>query len=306
MATPNTGAPEWAANHETPWLGWNKAARLMDAFAFRTTVIDRDLTAPPGSCADGARYQVAAGATGAWADKDGQLAIAYGANAANGWIFVPLEIEGMVLKIDDEALELTYRAGSWQIAPAPITRLQDLTDVDMTGVADGYTLRWDQSNGYWFVSPDAGNGNVASGTFRGALVYKGTDQTAANYSSITAITYDTEAYDTDGFHSTSVNTDQFTIPAGISKVRLSAGIYVTLGTASAVAYLAIQKGGAVTGWVGQAGASRGVNSAAVILNTYTPVIEVVEGDTFNTTFFYGDTSVTVEALRTWFAIEVIE
>lgn len=47
-------------------------------------VADKDLTAPPGSCADGACYIIAATATGAWAGKETRIATAVGNNAASG------------------------------------------------------------------------------------------------------------------------------------------------------------------------------------------------------------------------------
>ena len=47
----------------------NEALRLLDGLV-QLAVIDRHLTAPPASPADGARYIVASGATGAWAGWD--------------------------------------------------------------------------------------------------------------------------------------------------------------------------------------------------------------------------------------------
>ncbi|MFQ5625423.1 MAG: DUF2793 domain-containing protein [Methyloligellaceae bacterium] len=51
----------------------NEAIRTLDAIV-QLAVLDRDLTVPPGTPAVGARYIVAAGATGAWAGKDSQVA----------------------------------------------------------------------------------------------------------------------------------------------------------------------------------------------------------------------------------------
>ena len=47
----------------------NEALRLLDAVV-QLSVLDRDLTAPPASPADGDRYIVASGATGLWAGWD--------------------------------------------------------------------------------------------------------------------------------------------------------------------------------------------------------------------------------------------
>lgn len=60
-------------------------------------VLDKDLTAPPGSPAQGDAYFVAASATGAWAGQDGDYAL-YG---SRGWTFRPVE-EGHILYVADE------------------------------------------------------------------------------------------------------------------------------------------------------------------------------------------------------------
>ncbi len=52
----------------------NEALRLLDGLV-QLAVLDRHLTTPPASPADGDRYIVASGATGAWAGWD--LNVAY-------------------------------------------------------------------------------------------------------------------------------------------------------------------------------------------------------------------------------------
>jgi hypothetical protein len=56
----------------------------------------------------------------------------------------------------------------------------------------------------------------ASSGFKGVSLYKsgGGTQTIANNTN-TALTFDSEFFDTDGFHSTSTNTSRITIPAGL-------------------------------------------------------------------------------------------
>jgi hypothetical protein len=55
---------------------------------------------------------------------------------------------------------------------------------------------------------------AASGsTFAGCKLYKSADQSCANNTDVN-ITFDSEIFDTDGFHSTSTNTDRITIPTG--------------------------------------------------------------------------------------------
>ena len=63
----------------------------------------------------------------------------------------------------------------------------------------------------------------AGGTFAGCSVYKSSSQ-STNSSTPTAVTYDTELFDTDGYHSVGVNTERFTVPAG------KAGYYLFTGS----------------------------------------------------------------------------
>lgn len=153
MTAPKTGAPEWEGSQGSPWLDVNKAIRIFDCFAVRAIVQDRDQTAPPGSCNDGDAYLVKATATGAWLAKDGMLAIAMGTNASNGWVFCVVERENVQLWINDEDLLIEWNGSAWVTAPERIARLVDLLDVDDTGLADGHTLFWDQSNGVFFPAP---------------------------------------------------------------------------------------------------------------------------------------------------------
>lgn len=158
MTAPNTGAPEWSASQATPWLTINRSIRIFDAFGCFACIEDRDLNAPPGSCADGACYLVKATATGAWATHDGELAIALGTDAANGWEFVLVEREGVELWVRDENVKIRYN-GSWASGGSSIAALED---VSLTGLADGYVLKYDASNGLWYPAPDVGQSGAVA------------------------------------------------------------------------------------------------------------------------------------------------
>lgn len=116
--TPLIGAPDWAASQASPWNPENQSKRMIEALARSAIIEDRDLTAPPGSCADGACYLVKATATGAWATYDGKLAIAVGANAASGWYFVTVATEGVTLYVKDEDIRILYDGSAWTSAMA--------------------------------------------------------------------------------------------------------------------------------------------------------------------------------------------
>ena len=110
---PHTGATELTSGQAVPETSVNEIGRYLDANVSRSIIEDRDLTAPPGACADGARYLVGASATGAWSTKDGKLAIAVGTNAASGWLFQTVAVEGFQLYVRDENITIQHNGTTW-------------------------------------------------------------------------------------------------------------------------------------------------------------------------------------------------
>lgn len=115
MTFPKTGGSEWAASQVSPWATVNSAMRRTDALASRAIIVDRDLSAAPGACADGANYLVAAtpGGGDAWVGQTGKLATAVGTNAVNGWLFQTVAVDRYRLGVQDENVELEYQDGAW-------------------------------------------------------------------------------------------------------------------------------------------------------------------------------------------------
>ena len=92
----------------------NEALRILDGLV-QLSVLDRDLTSPPGSSADGDRYIVASGATGLWAGWD--LNIAYRVDGA--WTrLVPRP--GWLAWIAAEAAFVGWNGSAWQAFRAPV------------------------------------------------------------------------------------------------------------------------------------------------------------------------------------------
>lgn len=108
MATPKLGLPELASAAANQTLANQTFDRLDQLVQMR--VLDKDLTAPPGSPADGAAYIVAASATGAWAGKEGH--IAYWRSSANAWTFL-VPANGWLAWVDDEAARYSREGGAW-------------------------------------------------------------------------------------------------------------------------------------------------------------------------------------------------
>lgn len=85
----------------------NEALRLLDGIV-QLSVLDRDLTAPPASPAEGDRYIPASGAAGAWAGWDGS--ITYWIDGA--WMRI-LPAPGWLAWVVDEAQMLVWTGSSW-------------------------------------------------------------------------------------------------------------------------------------------------------------------------------------------------
>lgn len=114
MALSPRGADELVSGQAIPETTVNETVRHTEAGACHFPVVDKDLTAPPGSCTDGANYIIASVATGAWAGKETQIATALGTNAANGWRYhVP--IEGFTAYVQDENARYLFGGASWAI-----------------------------------------------------------------------------------------------------------------------------------------------------------------------------------------------
>lgn len=115
MTFPKTGGPEWAGSQASPWTPHNEAMRRVDALSSRAIIVDRDLDAAPGSCADGANYLIAATPAGGdpWEGQAGKLATAVGTDAANGWLFQTVAVEGYRLYVQDEDVEILHDGSAW-------------------------------------------------------------------------------------------------------------------------------------------------------------------------------------------------
>ena len=114
--------PAQAQKHVTH----NEALRLLDAMV-QLSVLDRDLTAPPASPADGDRYIVASGATGLWVGWD--LNVTTWVDGV--WMrLVPRP--GWLAWIADEATFFVWNGSAWQSVGVP----QDVSDAIFSLVND--------------------------------------------------------------------------------------------------------------------------------------------------------------------------
>lgn len=164
--TPRFGATDWAAAQASPWVPHNAAIRRLEAGAGRFAIADR-VTAPPGTCADGASYIIIATATGDFAGKEGQIATAVGANAASGWLYLTLGAihEGTLAYVQDEDADYKWDGSAWG-AYSPSVSLTLASTVAQSGTPvatsvgflgspqmsdqDDYTLALTDAGGHYY------------------------------------------------------------------------------------------------------------------------------------------------------------
>ena len=104
----------------------NEALRLLDAVV-QLSVLDRDLTAPPASPADGDRYIVASGATGLWAGWDMNVT-----TWVDGVWMRLVPRPGWLAWIADETVAAVWTGMIWKLIGVP----QDVSDAVFSLVND--------------------------------------------------------------------------------------------------------------------------------------------------------------------------
>jgi len=128
--TPSLALPLLAAGQAQKHVTHNEALHLLDAIV-QLSVKDRDLTAPPGAPAEGDRYVVAAGPSGAWAGQATRIAVWQG----GAWNF-RIPREGWRVWVDDENALLIFDGAAWVDVGSAIKVLQNLTLLGIGTAAD--------------------------------------------------------------------------------------------------------------------------------------------------------------------------
>jgi hypothetical protein len=121
------------------------------------------------------------------------------------------------------------------------------------GGTDGHTLQVDSSTATglkWAAAPAGGS------TFVGVSATKNAAQ-SINNATDTIVTFPTESYDTDGFHSTSTNTSRITIPSGKAGYYAFTGVLHFADNATGIRTMELLKNGTALGTV-----TRGPNPQA--------------------------------------------
>ncbi|SLN76986.1 DUF2793 domain-containing protein [Roseisalinus antarcticus] len=119
----------------------NEALRILDGL-IQLSVLDRDLTEPPGGPADGDRYVVASGGTGDWAGWDLNVAVF----TDGSWQRLPPRA-GWRAWVEDEEFLLVYDGSAW-VGTTPAS-LQNLALLGLGGALVRYRPEGDVRAVLW-------------------------------------------------------------------------------------------------------------------------------------------------------------
>ena len=149
--TPRSGLPLLAAAQAQKHVTHNEALLQLDALSC-ARLLDRDLTAPPPSPADGDAYLVKATATGDWTGQDGNIAFA----VDGAWRFYA-PYAGLIAYVTDEATLIVFDGTAW-VDFVSLLSFQDIALAAGTAAAPPLTFG-DAATGWY--GPAAGNLGVS-------------------------------------------------------------------------------------------------------------------------------------------------
>jgi len=141
----------------------------------------------------------------------------------------------------------------------------------------------------------------------GVLARKAGDQLATNYSTPAVLTWDENTYSSHTLHDVSSNTSRITIPSSLNgRIGiLRAGTVVAAFTSASNGGIYITKGGSVD-YVGFGGYNKLAGALGGLFNyCRTQPLVLTTGDYFEVMQQSSDTSVTIDAVRSYFSLEIV-
>lgn len=155
-ATSNLQLPFIMAAQAQKHVTHNEALRALDAVV-QLMVLDKDLSSPPGSPAEGARYIVAASPTGAWSGQAGKVA----AYQDGAWAFYA-PLEGWLAWAADEDGLYVWTGSAWTAFAGGGGTLDNVVEDSTPQLggdldANGHNIGFDNGTG---LTDDAGNEQV--------------------------------------------------------------------------------------------------------------------------------------------------
>ncbi len=129
--SPNLELPYLMQSQSLRYFWHNQALAALDALV-QLAVKDRHLTAPPPSPAEGDRYIVASGPTGAWSGQADKVAT----YTAGAWVF-HAPADGWVAFVVDETQPLIFAGSAWVPLGHKLQRVEGLERLAIGTTADG-------------------------------------------------------------------------------------------------------------------------------------------------------------------------
>jgi Protein of unknown function (DUF2793) len=155
--TANLGLPCIEGSQAQKHVTHNDALRILDTLV-QLAVLDRDLTTPPSSPAEGQRWIVKTGATGIWAGHVNAIA----AWQDGGWIFSAPRT-GWVAFVADEGTLLLWNGTAWGDFFSTVTSIQNLALLGIGTTADSSNVLAAKLNNALFAAKtvaEGGDGNL--------------------------------------------------------------------------------------------------------------------------------------------------
>jgi hypothetical protein len=152
--TPNLSLPFIAAAQAQKHVTHNEALRALDAIV-QLMVLDKDLSAPPGSPAEGARYIVGPSPTGPWAGQADRIA----AWQDGAWAFYVPHTGWLAWIADEEALCIWSGTAWAAFGAGHLSSLVEDTAPQLGGNLDanGFDIAFDDGTG---IADDGGNAQL--------------------------------------------------------------------------------------------------------------------------------------------------
>ena len=160
--------PYIAAAQAQKHVTHNEALRMLDALVM-LAVDDRDLSSPPGTPAEGARYLVKPAGSGAFAGKDNQIA-----HFRDGTFVFFMPQAGWIAYVIDEGVTLVFDGSTWAPLLGAAPQFQNVARFGLSTTADAVNPLSARLNNALFAAKAVADGGD------GDLRYKLSKESAGN------------------------------------------------------------------------------------------------------------------------------
>jgi len=148
-------------------------------------------------------------------------------------------------------------------------------------------------------------GAEVNASFRGCLV-KPTVTFSVPNSTATWIPFADEEYDTDGIHDTVTNNDRLTVPAGVTKVKITGHIQFSSTSTTGKRTLQIIKNASTVPTGVSTDNKLATSAGTTPCNVFSATLEVTAGDYFRLSASQDSGGSLTTFTTSWFAMEIIE